>query len=315
MNRSTINYLKTAMLFAAPAGLSAALGYAVGGWLGLMLCAAAWISSATIIFFCADRIILTKVRAEHVPECEAPGLYALLGELSRRAQVRSPALYLLPEAAPQMLVTGRTADRGAIGLSQGLLELLSMEELAAVIAHAIHHLRSGETQPMTMAAGLVAALISVSNFFRWSNLLGKKWVRPESRGGIPSDAVLWVLIAPIAAALVKATAYPSRQLRADVASAHLIGDAHALCTALTKMELRTPQESPECVSPATAHLFFCAPVNNEDQADLFRTHPPIAERLRRVEELGRAIHYFKRVMKLRHANEYSKDLREERTIL
>lgn len=153
MNRSTINHFKTAMLFAVPASVAGAIGYAVAGWLGLTLCAAPYSSLATIVFLRADRMVLKQHHAEYIPESQAPGLYAIANELARRARAPRPKLYLLPAAAPELLVTGRTADCGAIGLSRGLTDLLNTEELAAVIAQAIHHLRSGEARPMTMVAG------------------------------------------------------------------------------------------------------------------------------------------------------------------
>jgi heat shock protein HtpX len=298
MNACIINYFKTAMLFCAPLALISAAGYAIAGWPAAALSAAAWFALAALIFFSADRRILKQHRAEYIPERQAPGLYALLGEVARLAETRRPALYLLPETAPEMLVTGTTVARGAIGLSNGLLQLLSTEEQAAVMAHAIHHLRSRETQPMAMVAGAVAALIRISKLLR---LLPANGTRSEKGGG--SDGVLWMLMAPSVALLVRAIVCASRQFRADVASAHLIGDAHALCTALIKIELRTPHVAPDSVSPATAHLLLCAPQTAEDPIHLFQTQPPIAERLRRLEELRRAIHYFDRLMKLRHANE------------
>lgn len=314
MNRSTLNHFKTAMLFAVPAAVTGAIGYAVAGRLGLMLCAAAYTLLATIVFLYAERMVLKQHDAEYIPESQAPGLYAIANELARRAGAPRPRLYLLPAAAPEMLVTGRTAQRGAIGLSKGLTDLLSTEELAAVIAHAIHHLRSGETRPMTMAAGLVGVLIFVSKLFRWRNLLGPKMVKPEIRGGVASDAFLWALIAPIGAALVRGTVYPSRQYRADAASAHFIGDTNPLCTALEKIEAYTPGAAPDDVSPSTAHLFLCRPVLRNGGMDLFRTHPPMTKRIRKLEALGQVINYFQLVMKPSLSEQIEpKIFREERT--
>lgn len=286
MNWATLNYFKTAVLFLAPTALCALLGYAIAGWAGLAICAAAYLLFATVAFVSADRMVLRQHRAELIPDGQALGLHALVSELSRRAMLPTPALYLLPKTAPQLLVTGRNADRGAIALSKRLPELLNTEELAAVIAHAIGHLKYRETVPMTMVAGLVRGLISISNFFRCSNLVRRKCLPGEKRDRIYSDAFLWVLIAPIAAALIRATIYPSRQFRADEASVRLIGDANPLCTALRKIEAHTPDAPPKCMSTATAHLFFSDPVFGERQMRMFQTHPSIAERLHRLEALG-----------------------------
>jgi heat shock protein HtpX len=314
MNRATINHFKTAMLFIMPGAVSAVFGYAMAGRIGLVLCFAVYSLLATASFLWADRMILSQHNAEHIPESRAAGLYALVNELSRRATSVPPRLYLLPETAPQLLVTGRRASRGAIAISKGLLTLLSTEELAALIAHAIDHLRSGETRPMTIAAGLVQCLISLSNFFRWSNLLGSKLVRTEKQYGPPSDAFLWVVIAPIAAALIRGVVYPSRQFRADQASAHVIGNSSSLCAALTKIEAHTPEVSPKSVSVATAHLFVCSPRLRLSSLPLFRTHPPIADRLDRLEALGRTIHFFQRLTKCSsHEQTEAPVFRKERT--
>ncbi len=303
MNRSTINHFKTGMLFLAPAVLSAAIGYLLAGWVALALCAAVHASLAATAFLRRGRMVLNRYGAAYIPESQAPGLYALLSELARRAALPRPALYLLPETAPRLLVIGRNAETGAIAISKGLLQLLNTEELAAVIAHAIDHLRSGETGPMTMMAGLVEQWISLANSFRWISFLGSKSRTAEKRRGAPSDAFLWVLIAPLAAALVRATVYPSRQFRADAASAHLIGDANPLCTALAKIEARATDLVPESPSPATAHLFLCDPLIRESRMSLFRTHPPMEERLRRLDALDHLIDYPGRLMTLHPAKE------------
>jgi heat shock protein HtpX len=296
MNRATINHFKVAMLFAVPSALFGAMSYAVAGWAWLMLSAGAYSLLAGIAFFCARRMILKQHGAEYMPNSQAPGLYALLSELAERAEISTPALYLLPEAAPQLLITAGNSGRGAIALSNGLLRLLNTRELAAVIAHAIDHLRSREAGPMTLVAGLVGGLISISKFFRWSNLLGARYVSTQNFGGVPSDAFLWFLFAPIAAVLVRSTVYPSRKFRADAASAHLIGDSNPLSTALRKIEAHTPKIAAESVSPATAHLFLCSPISEDSAMHLFRTHPPITERLERLDALGHSIRYFQRVM-------------------
>jgi heat shock protein HtpX len=316
MDRSTINYFKTATLFVAPAAIGAAFGYTVAGWLGLMLCAAACISLCLIVFLSADRIVLEQHRAGHIQEQQAPGLYAVVGQLARRAGVRRPAVYLLREAAPQMLVTGRSANRGSIGLSRGLLDLLSTEELAAVIAHAIHQVRSGETAPMTMVSGLAGGLVSLSNIFRLSNLPGQRAVKIEKHGGISADAFLWPLVAPFAAALIRATVYPSRLFRADMASVHLIGDPNPLYTALAKIQAQTGDLTLESVSPVTAHLFFYSPLSGEPKMNLFRTHPSITQRLDRLDAADPVVHHFERGIKRSswRANR-TKILSEERTNL
>jgi heat shock protein HtpX len=264
MNRAPFNEFKTAVLFLTPGALLAVFGNIAAGWAGLAVCAASYTLFVIFAFLSADRMILRQHCAEYISEEQAPGLHALMTELARRAMLPAPALYLLPGAAPQLLVTGANPHRGAIALSKGLLELLSRDELAAAIAHAIAHLRSGETRPMAMAAGLARGLISISKLHPF----------------------LEVPIKPLAAAMIRVAVYPSRQFRADETSARLIGDANPLCTALRKIAAHTPMTAPRSASPATAHLFLCSPASGDGPRQVFSTHPPVTERLRKLEALA-----------------------------
>lgn len=295
MNRATLNLFKTAVLFLFPGAVCALLGYAIAGWAGLMVCAAAHSLFATFAFLWADEMSLRQHCAQWVPNDHAPGLYALASELARRAAIPMPALYMLPEAAPQLMVVGRTPERAAIAVSEGLLALLNREELAAVMAHAIGHIRSGETRPMTMAAGLVGGLVAVSKFFRWRNLLGPRLVRTEQRDGMPADAFLWTLIAPVAAALIRSTVFPSRQVRGDAGSVRLIGDVNPLRSALRKIAAEAPYSTPKVVSPATAHLFFSRPTVGDGLTPFFETHARTSDRLRNLDTIGWISYYCKRV--------------------
>jgi heat shock protein HtpX len=264
MNRGPFKGFKTAVLFITPGALLAVLGITAAGWAGLAVCAAGYTLFALPAFLSADRVVLRQHCAEYVSEDQAPGLHALITELARRAMLPAPALYLLPAAAPQLLVTGANPRRGAIALSKGLLELLSRDELAAAIGHAIGHLRSGETRPMAMAGGLARGLISLSKLHPFFE--------------VPA--------ALLTAAMIRGAVYPSRQFRADETSAHLIGDANPLCTALRKIAAHTPKAAPKSVSPATAHLFLCDPVSGNGPSGAFSTHPPVNERLYRLEALS-----------------------------
>jgi heat shock protein HtpX len=265
-----VNYFNTSILLLAPGLFFATLGYLLGGWVGMWLCAGAYGLLAVVACRNGERILLVKHRATRLPEDQSPGLHALVRQLASRAAVPMPALFLLPEASPQLMVTELASNRGSIAMSTGLLTLLTREEVAAVIAQALSHLRNGETRPMTLAAVLAHGLISISNCFRWSHLPGLKFIRIEQQNGIPSDAFLWVVIAPVATAAIRVVVYPSRQFRVDEASTRLIGDPEPLCAALLKIRMHISNVQPEVVSPATAHLF------------LSRTQPPENERIHRL---------------------------------
>lgn len=287
MNTTLTNFMKVAILFLLPGSLLAALAYGLVGWTGAGACVALYSLFAIAALASAERRVLAQHGAAYIAEHQAAGLYGLAGELARRAGVPTPALYLMPESAAQLLVTGGSAERSTVVVSKGLLQVLSREELAAVLAQAISRIRSGGVLPMTIAARLAEALISFSNFFRWSHLLPSRLIMSGKLDGIRADAFLWVLIAPLAAALIRMTTRPSRHFLADEASVHLIGDEGPLGDALLNLEAYRRVVPLESESPATAHLFICNPLSASGWARLFHTHPPIAERLDRLSALGR----------------------------
>jgi len=298
MSRSRINALKVRALFAVPLMLAAGIGYAVADSAGAIVCAAASVVLALIIFRNADRMVLKQHGATLLSENAATGVHTVVSGLAGRTGVSKPNLYLISDPQPNLLVWGTKSDRSAIGLSPALLDLLSTEELAGVVGNAIHHIHTGETGPMTVLAAMVGVMIQISNIFRWSNLLGSKLVRAGTRDGASCDAFLWVLIAPVAAALVRTSLHRSRHFRADAAGAHLIGDATPLCAALRKIQARADCGASQSVSLATVHLFVCDPLSGANGSNMFRTHPKTGERLRRLVALGEAIDYFGRVIEI-----------------
>jgi heat shock protein HtpX len=259
MNRVTVNYFNAAILLVAPGVFLATVGYLLGGWLGILFCSVAYTLLATVACWKGEQALLSRHRAFRLPADQSPGVQSLVRQLALRSIVPMPALFILPEASPRLMVVGFVPRRGSIAMSTGFLASLKREELAAVIAQALHHLSTGESRPMPMAAVIANGLISVSNPFRWSNPPGLGLIRVERQDRIPSEAFLWILIAPVAAAGIRLAVRPGRQFRADDASTRLIGDPEPLCAALLKMKRQAPSVEPDIVSPATDHLFLCEP--------------------------------------------------------
>jgi heat shock protein HtpX len=281
------NHFRIAILLLLPGAGLALLGYGVAGWVGFGLCSVLYSLGAIATIISAESTVLRRHGAAYIAKHQAPGLYGLAGELARRAGVPTPALRLMPESAAQLLVTAGIAGRTTVVLSRGLLQVLSREELAAVMAHAISRIGCDGVLAMTIAARWAEALISFSNFFRYSHLLPSKLTTFDKRDGIPSDAFLWVLIAPLAAALIRVATCPSRQFLSDESSVHLIGDDQPLGDGLRNLEAYGRVAPLESVSPATAHLFISNPLSTNGWARLFQAHPPVTERLERLEALGR----------------------------
>lgn len=287
MSESAVYQIKAMALLSLLPSILILSGWALAGRTGLLVALLISVAAASSIYLLADRCILHMHGAQPLSEEQAPGLFAMVRKLARQADSSVPNLYLLPERGANAFATGRGGKDAAIVVSTGLLELLDGEELAAVIAHEFGHLQRGDTLLMTIVAAIAASLTSASNLFTWSNLLGNRRRKVGRRDGVPSDGLLWVLIAPLAALIIRLTLSDSREYLADEHSARVIGDPDPLRRAVIKIDanrLRAPLKS---ASPATAHLFICNPLSSKSLARLFETHPPISKRVDRLETLAR----------------------------
>jgi len=280
-------YVQSAVLLVLPGLFVTVLGYVLAGRGGMAACAFGYTIVVISASFFAFPTVLKQHRAEYIPRHHAPGLYELSGELARRAGIQPPALYLMSEKAPHLFIAGRSVDRAAIVFSKDLLEVLNSDEFASVMAHGIGLISSGAAIPMTIAARMAGWLVAVSNFFRWSHFLPLRGRHVASRNGIESDSFLWIVIAPIAAGLIRLAAYPSRYFLADEASVRLVGNDDPLRAALWKLEVAKRSIPLGSVSPATAHLFFCNPLSEEGSIRMFQSQPPLQVRLQRLEALHR----------------------------
>jgi heat shock protein HtpX len=286
MSESTIYQLKTMAVLTALAFFFTMLGWGIAGRPGLLIAAAISIAGCTGICLMADRLVLRMHGARRIYERHAPGLFRIVRELSRRADLPVPRMYLMADQGANAFATGLDADRKAIAVSTGLLGLLDGEELAAVIAHEFGHLRRGDTLLMTVLAAITGALIFLSNLFAWSRLIGSGSRKARFHDGIRSDAFFWALISRPVATVIRSLIPDSSDYRADEYGARLIGDASPLVRAINKIDSEQSRVPLLSASPATAHLFICNPLSSRQPSQSFLTHPPIGERLERLEALG-----------------------------
>jgi heat shock protein HtpX len=286
MNLAFSDFLRSAILFLLPGLPFLILGYEVGGRCGLTACAITYTFLAVVIHLSAMPMILRQHCARYIPQSQAGGLYGLARELARRAGVPPPELYLMSEASPQLFVAGVGKKSGAVVLSKGLLQVLNRDELAAVMAHAISKIRWGGLIQMTIAAAFVGQLLEGARFFRLSRFVSK-CPAAIKRPVLLLEAFTRVLMAPLAAALIRVVAGPGRHFVADERSVHLIGDNDPLREALCKLGAYKAVTPFATASPATAHLFICNPLPCAGRPRFFETHPPLKERIRRLESLWR----------------------------
>jgi len=280
---STSNYIKTALLLAALTGVMVLLGNWLGGRSGMVfaLGLAAVMNFGSYWF--SDKIVLKMYRARPVSPSDAPRLHAIVDRLVARAELPKPALYVLPQPAPNAFATGRNPSHAAVAVTAGLMEAMDDEEIEGVVAHELAHIKNRDILIGSIAATIAGAITMLATMARWGAMLGGFGGRDDRDGGILGLLVM-TLVAPIAALVIQMAVSRSREYAADATGAHIAGSPHGLARALEKLgtySKRIPMQS----NPATSHMFIVKPLSRGGVMGLFSTHPPIEERIRRL--LGR----------------------------
>ena len=236
-------------------------------------------------FWNSDKVVLRMHGAREVDEQSAPDLYRMVRELARRAQLPMPRVYIMDSAQPNAFATGRSPEHSAVCASTGLLERLNREEVAAVMAHELAHIKNRDTLIMTVAATFAGAISMLANMLQFSMLFGGG---RDQRGGLVGTLVA-VFLAPMAAMLVQMAISRSREYQADRVGAEICGNPQWLASALRRIQGAARQvhmESAERV-PASAHLFIINPLFGGGMDNLFSTHPNTENRIAALQELAR----------------------------
>ena len=279
-----MNRLKTLLLLAALTALFLWLGQLIGGRQGMMIALVMAVLMNFISYWFSDKIVLRMYGAQEVSEAEAPDFHAIIRGLATKAGIPMPKVYVIPEEAPNAFATGRSPDKAAVAATQGLLRLMSRDEIEGVMAHELGHVKNRDTLIMTVAATLAGALSQLANFALFFG--GGR--REDGEGGHPLAGLIGILVAPFAAMLIQMAISRSREFLADEASAELTGNPMALANALRKLEGWKAEVPMHHGSPATAHLFIVNPFTAGGIASLFSTHPSTQQRVARLEEMARS---------------------------
>jgi heat shock protein HtpX len=282
------NTFKTTILLAGLTGLLLAIGSSVGGQLGLIIAFALAIAMNMGAWWFSDKIALRMNGAKEVSYDEAPDLHRLVEELSSRAGLPKPRLYVIETDAPNAFATGRSPAKGAVAVTTGLMQMLNRSELAGVIAHELAHIKHRDTLIASVAATIAGAVTMLAEMAQWALIFGLGGFGEEEEGGGLGDlagSLLMIILAPIAALLIQLAISRSREFSADAGGAEILGDPLPLANALEKLEAaagRAPLE----VNPAASPLYIVNPLRG-GLSGLFRTHPHTAERIKRLHALAR----------------------------
>jgi heat shock protein HtpX len=236
-------------------------------------------------YWFSDKIVLKMYRAQQVTEQQAPELVGMIKKLAREAELPMPKVYITPQQTPNAFATGRNPAHAAVAVTQGILNILSPQELEGVLAHELAHVKNRDILIGTIAATIAGAITMLASMARWAALFGGLGSDDDDGGG-GLGAIVMMILAPIAAMLIQMAISRSREFQADATGARICRAPLALANALEKLEARSRQ-IPMQANPATAHMFIVNPLSGKSMMSLFSTHPPMLERVKRLQEIAR----------------------------
>ncbi len=275
------NAFKTAILLGLLTGLILIIGGYFGGKGGMLI---ALIFAGVMNFvgyWFSDKIVLKMYRAKEVSEAEAPKLHSIVTRLASRANIPKPKVYIMPAEAPNAFATGRNPSHAAVAVTQGILKLLDEEELEGVIAHELAHVRNMDILIGSIAATIAGAIMFLASMARWAAIFGGYGGRDRDGGGNVFGLLFVAILSPVAAMLIQMAISRSREYQADATGAQFAGNPYGLARALEKLG-KYSGRIPMNANPATSHMFIVKPFSGRTALNLFSTHPPLEERIRRL---------------------------------
>jgi len=278
-----MNTMKTFALMALMTALVVVIGRMLGGNGGMVVAFLFAVAMNFGSYWFSDKIVLRMYRAREVTQADAPQLTSMIQDLAGRAGLPMPRVFVIPGEQPNAFATGRNPEHAAVAVTEGIMKTLSPEELRGVIGHELAHVKHRDILIGTIAATMAGAISMIAQMAQWAMIFGG--VRgTDDEGSNPLGGLVMIILAPIAALLIQMAISRSREFLADEGGAQIAGNPLSLASALRKLDERAKQ-IPMKASASTAHMFIVNPLKAGGIARLFSTHPPMEERIARLEAM------------------------------
>jgi len=278
------NQLKTVVFMSILTVLVILAGQALGGNTGMIMAFVFALLMNGASYWFSDKMVIAMTRSKPLPRENNPELYDMVEKLARNAGLPMPRLYLTPSPQPNAFATGRNPANSVVAVTEGLLRILNREELEGVISHELAHIKNRDILIGSLAAVMAGVITTLANWAQWALLFGGLGGDDEE-GGSGLAAIPLIILGPLAAMLVQMAISRSREYLADSTGADIAGNSQGLAQALLKLE-QGARMVPMEVSPAASHMFIVNPLTGRQLMNLFSTHPPISERVKRLRSMS-----------------------------
>ena len=284
-----MNGFRTTILLAVLFALFMWAGRALGGQQGMVI---AFVMASVGSFFSywfSDKMVIAMYRGQEITANDDPELYGIVQDLAQRANIPMPRVYIVPQETPNAFATGRNPHHAAVAVTAGIRRILTKRELAGVLGHELTHVINRDILVSTIAAAIAGAISYLAYMAQWAAIFGGGRDRDREDGGGVLGLLFMMIVAPLAAALIQAAVSRTREYGADDGGAKITHDPLALASALRKLEMASqeiPLQVNDATANATAHMFIVNPLTGRSLANLFSTHPPIEERIARLEAMA-----------------------------
>ncbi|MEW6067747.1 MAG: zinc metalloprotease HtpX [Nitrospirota bacterium] len=279
-----MNNIKTMFLLVTLTLILIWAGGALGGKQGMTIALIFALGMNFFAYWFSDKIVLKMYKAKEVSEAESPELYGMVRRLVQKAGMPMPRVYIINQDQPNAFATGRNPKHAAVAVTTGIMRILTREELEGVIGHELAHIKHRDILISTIAATIAGAISFLAQMAQWAMIFGGHRGDDEE-GGSPIAAFVMMIVGPIAAIIVQMAISRSREYAADEGGARIAGNPRYLSGALRKLHMAS-QKIPMDANPATSHMFIVNPLSGGGLLKLFSTHPPIEERIARLESLS-----------------------------